>query len=117
MFNWKDGRQGTGYKVMTFIEKGFKIFNLLGFDCHLIKYEQGHKIPPHRDKVESGRHYRLNLVLRQPFGGRFRCQKCILLVGWRGYPRLVIFRPDKYKHTVTTCQGIRLVLSIGWVLK
>lgn len=38
MFKWTSGRQKTGYEKISFIEKGFSLGKLLGFDLHLIRY-------------------------------------------------------------------------------
>ncbi len=108
--NWQRGRQGTGYdKVLLFSGRW-----PIGFDGYLIRYPVGSQIPPHKDPVRSGRHYRLNIIVwRSPRGGEFICENPILSL-----PRIKLFRPDISKHSVTAVEGgPRYVLSIGWVLK
>ena len=87
---------------------------LIPFDVYLLKFEQGAEIQPHTDKVDSGRHFRLNLIVRQPEeGGDFHCEKTIY-----ESRSLKIFRPDIYEHSVSRIlSGTRYVLSIGWVLR
>lgn len=83
------------------------------FDMYLIRYPEGSEIPPHTDPVQSGRHYRLNVILKSPkSGGEFRCEKPIY-----SSSRVKLFRPDVCEHCVTrVVGGNRYVLSIGWVL-
>jgi hypothetical protein len=110
MFKWQYGRQKTGYDVMTFINN-----KLLKFDCHLIRYKVGASIPPHRDPAGRGkRHFRLNIeIWRAKEGGELVCKESIFRT-----KRVNLFRPDLTVHSVTEVkQGIRYVLSIGWVLK
>lgn len=84
------------------------------FDCYLFRFLDGAEIPPHRDPVPSGRHYRLNIILKQPrSGGEFTCSDTIF--DWN---RVKFFRPDRSLHSVTKVQGgARYVLSFGWVLR
>ena len=106
---WEKGRQGTGYDKCLIAAALFPV----PFDCYVLRFPQGTDIPPHRDAVESGRHYRLNIVLkRAPSGGEFLCENPILVWG-----RLNVFRSDLSLHSVTkVLGGSRYVLSIGWVL-
>lgn len=106
---WEKGRQNTGYDKLLLLGNPF----LLPFDCYLLKFPEGTAVPPHRDKVERGRHYRLNVVLkRSSGGGEFVCANPII-----DSPRVKLFRPDLEEHSVTEVQGgDRWVLSIGWVL-
>jgi hypothetical protein len=107
IMKWVPGRQNTGYEKLTLIERGFKFWKLSGFDCHIIKYADGSFIPPHTDKV-IGKHYRFNFILKYPTsGGEFSCEKF-----WK-LGRLIFFRPDLYKHSVSKCVGTRYVLSFG----
>ncbi len=110
LFRWKPGRQNPYYKKMFLLGNPF----LLPFDIYLLKFETGADIQPHRDRVESGRHFRLNLVLRHAReGGVFSCQKTI-----HNSRSLKIFRPDLYEHAVSmVTSGTRYVLSVGWVLR
>jgi hypothetical protein len=108
-FRWQRGRQGTGYDKML-------LFTLpwpLPFDSYLIRYPDGSAVPPHRDPVQKGRHYRLNLILKAPrSGGEFICATPIY-----SSSRIKLFRPDLCEHSVTRVEGgSRYVLSLGWVL-
>ncbi len=82
-------------------------------DCYLLRYGEGTHIPPHRDPVTSGRHFRLNVVLREARrGGRFVCEGAIF-----SSRRINLFRPDMVEHAVTRIdEGTRIVLSVGWLL-
>ncbi len=66
---------------------------------------------PHVDMVAEGRLYKLNCVLVKPRrGGKFSCERSIFNL--RG--RLVLFRPDLYRHQVSTIEdGSRWLLSIA----
>lgn len=99
---WQNGRQGSGY-----LKK--KIFEFWKMDCYLIKYPDDSFIPEHVDQVDGKKHYRLNIVINKPkSGGRFICDKTIINTG-----RIILFRQDKYKHSLTPVVGERLVLSLG----
>ena len=108
-FRWQSGRQGTGYDKMLLLTAPWPV----PFDAYLIRYPQGACIPPHTDPVSSGRHYRLNLILKSPrSGGEFVCADPIF-----ESRRIKLFRPDACEHSVTeVVGGSRYVLSIGWVL-
>jgi hypothetical protein len=86
----------------------------LPFDCYLIRYPIGSAIPPHKDQVSEGRHFRMNLVLKKSrAGGEFLCKTPIFAT-----QRIKLFRPDLCEHSVTTVEGSpRYILSLGWVLK
>ncbi|WP_037340007.1 2OG-Fe(II) oxygenase [Saccharospirillum impatiens] len=108
LFRWEKGRQNTGYDKM-----------LLGgglwpnpFDMYLLRFSEGQEIPPHVDRVKSGEHYRLNLVLKQAkSGGQFRCSDPIYESA-----RVKYFRSDVSEHSVSrVLKGSRYVLSIGWI--
>ena len=103
---WVDGRQKSGYLKSTF-------FQFKRLDMHLIKYPEGASIPEHIDAVEYGKHYRLNIILKQPKkGGIFKCDKTI--IDWKN---VKLFRSDIHKHSVTKIDiGERVVLSIGVIL-
>lgn len=107
-FRWVPGRQQTGYDKMLLITALWP----LPFDCYLLRFKPGQGVPPHVDQVEDGRHYRLNLVLRQArAGGEFVCDKLIY-----ESRRIKLFRPDIAEHSVSeVTEGSRYVLSIGWV--
>lgn len=108
-WRWQIGRQKTGYDKMLLL---WGIFPL-PFDIYLIRYRVGSHIPPHTDKVGKGRHYRMNIILKQSkVGGDFVCSNHII-----NCPRIKLFRPDLYEHSVTELkEGSRYILSIGWIL-
>ena len=103
------GRQHSGYDKMLLI------YNKLGieFDAYLLRFPVGSEIPPHRDQVQSGRHFRLNIILKKSKkGGEFICEKHIL-----NLTRIKLFRSDLYMHSVTKVSGsARYVLSLGCIL-
>ena len=107
-FRWQSGRQGSGYDKMLLLTGKWPI----PFDCYVIRYPEGSSIPPHKDPVQQGRHYRLNVILKSPkSGGEFVCATPIY-----SSTRIKLFRPDECEHSVTRVQGgSRYVLSIGWV--
>lgn len=82
------------------------------FDCYLLKFPQGCTVPPHRDTVSNGRHYRLNIVLKKAKkGGEFICDAPIYQSA-----RIKLFRPDICEHAVTKVElGNRYLLSVGWI--
>jgi hypothetical protein len=106
---WQRGRQGTGYDKMLLFTARWP----LRFDSYLIRYPEGSEIAPHRDPVQEGRHYRLNLILKSPrAGGEFVCDAPLF-----ASRRIKLFRPDACSHSVTrVAGGSRYVLSLGWVL-
>ncbi len=108
-FRWQRGRQGTGYDKMLLLTATAPV----PFDAYLIRYPEGSEIPPHVDRVASGRHYRLNLILKSPrSGGEFVCASPLF-----ASKRIKFFRPDVCEHSVTrVVGGSRYVLSVGWVL-
>ena len=108
-FRWQPGRQGTGYDKMLLLTASWPV----PFDTYLLRYPDGSEIPPHKDPVSIGRHYRLNIILKSPrSGGEFVCA-CPLFAS----KRIKLFRSDTCEHSVTRVSGgCRYVLSIGWVL-
>ena len=106
---WVRGRQETGYDKMLLLATPFPV----RLDAYLLRYPQGSQIPPHTDPVAAGRHYRLNVVVRQAReGGEFVCRGA----PWR-WGRVALFRPDRSEHAVTrVVSGQRYVLSVGWVV-
>jgi hypothetical protein len=109
VLRWQRGRQGTGYDKMLLLTAPWPV----PFDSYLIRYPDGSEIPPHTDPVSSGRHYRLNIILKSPrAGGEFICERPLFATR-----RIKLFRPDACPHSVTrVVGGSRYVLSIGWVL-
>jgi hypothetical protein len=108
LFKWQKGRQKTGYEKMLLAGAIWPI----KFDVYLLKFPEGCEVPPHTDKVDSGRHYRLNVILKKAkSGGEFICSSPIY-----SNRRIKFFRPDVCEHSVTkVISGNRYLLSIGWV--
>lgn len=103
---WQEGRQKTGYLNKKLFES-----TRFSFDLYLLKFPENSYIPKHQDAVSSGKHYRVNLILKEAEGGEFKCKNTIL--NWRF---LKIFRPDINEHEVTkVTKGTRYVLSFGFV--
>lgn len=109
-FNWINGRQNTGYKKITFLSSKF----LIPYDLHLLKFEKGSFIPNHIDSVDYGKHYRVNIILKNAKkGGNFICKNPIFET-----KRIKFFRPDISEHSVSeVIEGNRYVLSFGFILK
>jgi hypothetical protein len=109
-FRWQRGRQNSGYDKMLLLQSWLPI----PFDLYLLHYPEGSEVPPHRDEVDFGRHYRINIILTTAIkGGDFYCANPIYET-----PRIKIFRPDINEHSVSRVeQGTRYVLSCGWVLR
>jgi hypothetical protein len=105
---WTKGRQKTGYDKMLLLGSYWP----LPFDVYLLRFKEGTEIPPHTDKVESGEHYRINIIIKKAErGGDFVCETPIY-----ENRRIKYFRSDESEHAVTKIEkGIRYVLSIGWV--
>ena len=107
-FRWRDGRQNSGYEKMLLLTAIWP----LPFDLYIIRYKEGSVIRPHRDEVESGKHYRLNVIIKSAkAGGIFNCQSTIY-----ESKRVKLFRPDIHEHSVSKIEtGSRYVLSLGLV--
>ena len=108
-FRWQAGRQGTGYDKMLLLTAPWPI----AFDSYILRYPDESEIPPHKDPVAKGRHYRLNIILKSPHsGGEFVCSSPLF-----ASKRIKLFRPDACERSLTRVSGgSRYVLSIGWVL-
>ena len=107
---WDVGRQQSGYDKMLLATGRWP----LPFDCYLLRFPEGSEIGEHQDKNENGRHFRLNIMLKNAkVGGRFICKDPIFETS-----RIKFFRPDVSRHAVTKVEkGTRYVLSIGWIRK
>lgn len=107
LFRWNQGRQQTGYEVFPFVM-------LKRFDFYLLRYRSGVGIPDHRDPAPGFRHFRLNWIIwAGSEGGEFVSESCLF-----SSRRIKLFRPDLSTHSVSpVLSGIRLVLSLGWLLK
>jgi hypothetical protein len=108
LFRWERGRQQSGYNKMLLCGAMWPI----KFDVYLLHFPQGSEIAPHTDKVTSGKHYRLNIVLKNANeGGEFVCSNPIFET-----KRIKLFRPDECEHQVSKIiKGSRYLLSIGWI--
>lgn len=112
---WKEGRQGTGYKVLTlFKSERFKC------DCHIIKYDVGAYIPQHTDPAPDGYvHKRINFVWRSLdcVGGRFFSYGATILPIFKcGLLGVFLFEPSELPHWVEKIErGKRWVFSLGWL--
>ncbi|WP_039988649.1 hypothetical protein [Paraglaciecola arctica] len=91
--------------------KNRAFFNSRIFSVNLVTYPTNHKVMNHIDPVQQGRYYKLNFVLMQPkVGGVFSCTKCII----NFCDRIYLFRPDKYKHSVSKIgSGKRVLLTFA----
>ena len=108
LFRWQRGRQESGYDKMLLCTALWPI----KFDTYILKFPEGSEITPHTDQVNSGQHYRLNIVLKNAVnGGDFSCEESIFQT-----KRITLFRPDICQHQVSkVLKGNRYLLSIGWV--
>ena len=88
------------------------LFHSRWLNLYLVRYPQGHKIVPHVDMISGGKLYKLNVVLSKPrSGGEFVCEKNIFNL----FGRVVLFRPDLYRHHVTRIEsGNRWLLSLAF---
>ena len=74
LFRWDKGRQQTGYEKMLIAGTPWPI----PIDIYILRFKVGTEIPPHTDKVDTGEHYRLNLILKKAkVGGCFYCSNPI----------------------------------------
>lgn len=94
--------------LLVYIPLGIKI------DVFLLRFPIDSEIPPHRDQVQSGRHFHLNIILKKAeVGGEFLCEQNIINLA-----RIKFFYSYLSIHSVTkVISNPRYVLSIGWILK
>jgi len=87
------------------------LFQSRRLSIYLVRYPAGHAIVPHVDMVSEGRLYKLNCVLVKPeSGGEFNCERSIFNL----FGRIVLFRPDLYRHRVSRIErGRRWLLSFA----
>ena len=134
---WEPGRQGTGYEIMPLhkrsvlvreaFEKACVTMGLDAFtseersDCYLIRYRDGHFIPPHRDhgQLFGTVHKRLNAIITAPKeGGELYLGPPTGRVHVElGVGDAYVFWPDHTLHEVTTVVGERLLLSVGALIQ
>lgn len=101
---WIPGRQGGDYHKKLLATAA--IPKLFGFDMYLLKFAPDCYLKEHKDTVNRGRHFRLNIIFKGK--GDFKCEKTII-----NTRRVVLFRPDKYIHSMRNDGTERKVLSIG----
>ena len=104
---WIKGRQNSGYDKMRIILSSY-----FKFDLYILRFNEGSYIDTHVDPVKAGKHFRLNIILKNAKkGGEFVCKNTIFRNSFINY-----FRPDIEEHGVTRIyRGTRYVLSIGWI--
>ena len=106
LWKWQPGRQkNTVYQKFPIWY--FRIGNF-GFDAYLLKYAPKTLLPYHKDPVENGKHWRLNIKLKGI--ATFICDKCIYRSRF-----ITIFRPDLYEHMLCVYNRTCLKLSFGFV--
>ncbi len=105
LLRWGNDKFNTGYRIFTF-------FFCKRFDMYLFHYTEGSLIPKHKDPSFGYRHYRFNIVLKQPqLGGIFKCKNCIFSY----HNRIHLFRADTSFHSVSRIEkGERWLLSFGF---
>jgi len=106
---WKEGRQKTGYDSLLLFLNPF----LVPFHVLILRFPEGSRIPPHKDRAKGFRHYRLNFLIKSAKkGGQFITEGSIYQSKYVNF-----FRSDICKHEVTKIEeGSRYVFSIGWIL-
>ena len=74
----------------------------LPFDLYILRFGEGSEILPHKDKVSTGNHHRVNVVLKSAEkGGTFICKDPIF-----ESKRIKYFRPDISVHEVTKVEKV-----------
>jgi len=87
------------------------LFQSRRLSIYLVRYSVGHAIMDHVDMVAEGRLYKLNFVVVKPkAGGQFSCERDIFNL----FGRVILFRPDLYRHRVSRIEnGRRWLLSVA----
>lgn len=106
---WDKGRQlDSGYsKMLLFL---FGIPKLFGIDIYLIRFIPNCYLPTHKDSVNWGKHYRINIEIKGK--GEFFCDNLIF-----SSSKVKLFRPDLEEHSMLNGNSKRLILSIGLVVR
>ncbi len=101
---WVPSRLKSNFHKLPLVQSRY-------FDAYILRFREGSWAPWHTDPVEGRRHYRVNIILKKAKrGGEFQCDKVLFKAG-----RLVVFRPDQEKHSVSPIKsGTRWVLSFGF---
>ena len=93
LFRWERGIQNSGYDKMLLCGALWPI----KFDTYLLKFSQGSEIAPQIDTINSGKHNRLNIILKKArVVAKFICANPIFAT-----ERVKLFRPDISEHQVT----------------
>jgi hypothetical protein len=108
LWKWSDGRQDK-CNYRKFPLWYFSVGNL-GFDAYILDYEPNQVLPTHRDPVEGGSHYRLNIG----WGDSVFLVKSKIWGFKLGRLSLYLFRPDLYNHSLVVNSRTRK-LSFGFV--
>lgn len=109
MWKWNKGRQqGTQYKKLQLWS--FKIWKF-GFDAFILHYPLPTLLGWHRDPVENGRHWRMNIRLKGL--ASFFMQKDDKEVYVDSM--IILFRPDIYPHMLRVYTPT-WKLSFGFVI-
>jgi hypothetical protein len=115
MIKWEAGRQNSGYLKKLLYFRGKPLGKIKFIDVYLLKWPIGSFVKKHVDTVQPGeKHYRCNIFLwKAKRGGHFECYGPKIV----DLPFMQVFRPDIHEHEVTlVTEGVRFVLSIGWVM-
>lgn len=104
-WKWLPGRQ-KNCSYMKMALWSFRIWKF-GFDCYLLKYEDGAYLKLHTDPV-NGKHWRTNVTLSGDSS---------FFVENKGFVnrKIITFRPDLYKHSLFVYRKT-VKLSIGFAL-
>lgn len=110
MVKWIKGRQNSGYDKLLILT-GMKP---LPFDIYLLRFKKGSFVESHVDEVKTGKHFRLNIILKNAKEGGLLYSE-----GWiLDRKRIKLFRPDIFAHGLSEVEeGTMYILSIGWVCK
>ena len=104
LWEWQKGRQEK-IKYYKFPLWSFRIFKF-GFDAYILSYREAGTLPPHKDPVEKGKHYRLNI--------KFWGDSVFICGGKVIHKRIIWFRPDLHIHSLWV-KSPTVKLSFGFV--
>lgn len=111
IWKWQKGRQ-NGCEYLKFPLWYFKI-GKFGFDAYILKYNANTILPEHKDPVENGQHWRLNIGYGE---SNFVCENYKHVFFKRfGKLTFILFRPDIYKHSLYVFENT-IKLSFGCVI-
>jgi len=108
LWKWQSGRQqNTDYQ--KFLLWYFKIWKW-GFDGYILKYKPNTQLNWHKDPIENGNHYRLNIKLKGKSWFYIKKKDLLFCVG----KKIIFFRPDLYEHSLIIDSPCTK-LSLGFV--